>query len=148
MISALRVAPNTFDTSFIEKFKHMKTLKNVLLINALSSGATGLGLIAFATPIAILFGVNNPTPILEIGIFLFAFAVLVFRESSRTTHSLKIVKWIIALDISWVVVSLLVVILQLFNLTPLGYLAIGAVALWVAGMAYLQINGVKRLTIA
>jgi hypothetical protein len=38
--------------------------------------------------------------------------------------------------------------LQLFNLTPLGYFGIGAVALWVAGMAYLQINGMNRLTAA
>jgi hypothetical protein len=126
----------------------MKTLKNVLLLNALSSGATGLGLIAFATPIATLFGVNKPTLILAIGIFLFVFAILVFRESKRTLHNLKMIKLIIALDVSWVIVSLLIVVLQLFNLTPLGYLAIGAVAFWVAAMAYLQINGVKRLTIA
>ena len=125
----------------------MKTLKNVLLINALSSGATGLGLIAFAGPIAVLFGVNKSTPVLEVGIFLVAFALLVFRESKRPSHNQKMLKWIIALDISWVIVSLLVVILQLFNLTPLGYLAIGAVAVWVAGMAYFQIIGVKRLAI-
>ena len=58
------------------------------------------------------------------------------------------VKLIIALDISWVLVSVLIVMLQLFNLTPLGYFAISAVGLWVAGMAYLQINGLKRLTVA
>jgi hypothetical protein len=126
----------------------MKTLKNVLLVNALSSGATGLGLIAFAAPIAILFGISNPTPIVEVGIFLVAFAILVFRESRRTIHNLKTVKLIIALDISWVLVSLFVVVLQLFNLTPVGYLGIAAVAIWVAGMVYLQINGMKRLTVA
>ena len=126
----------------------MKTLKNVLLVNALSSGATGLGLIAFASPIAILFGISEPTPVMEVGIFLVAFAILVFRAFRRTIHNLKMIKLIIALDISWVFVSLLIVTLQLFNLTPLGYFAIGAVGLWVAGMAYLQINGMKRLTVA
>jgi len=126
----------------------MKTLKNVLLVNALSSGATGLGLIGFAAPIAILFGITESAPILEVGIFLVAFAILVFKEGRRTIHNLKIVKLIIALDIVWVLVSLLVVLLQLFNLTPLGYFGIGAVALWVAGMAYLQINGMNRLTAA
>ena len=126
----------------------MKTLKNVLLVNALSSGATGLGLIAFSAPIAILFGISEPTPVMEVGIFLVAFAILVFREGRRTTYNLRIVKLIIALDIAWVLVSTLIVLLQLFNLTPLAYFAISAVALWVAGMAYLQINGMKRLTVA
>lgn len=126
----------------------MKTLKNVLLVNALSSGATGLGLIIFASPVAILFGVSKAAPVIEVGIFLVAFAILVFSEARRTIHNLKMVKLIVALDISWVLVSLLVVALQLFNLSPLGYLGIGAVALWVAGMAYLQINGMKRVTVA
>ena len=126
----------------------MKTLKNVLFVNALTSGATGLGLIAFAAPIAILFGISEFTPVMEVGIFLFVFSILVFREGKRTSYNLRMVKLIIALDIVWVLVSLLVVLLQLFNLTPLGYFGIGAVALWVAGMAYLQINGLKRLTVA
>jgi len=125
----------------------MKTLKNVMLVNALSSGATGLGLIAFAAPVAILFGISETTPIMEIGIFLVAFAILVFKEARRTIHNLTMVKLIIALDVSWVLVSLLVVVLQLFNLRVIGYFAIGAVALWVAGMAYLQLNGMKRLTV-
>ena len=96
----------------------MKTLKNVLLVNALSSGATGLGLIAFAAPIAILFGISEPTPVMEVGIFLVAFAILVFREGRRTIHNLKIVKLIIALDISWVLVSLLVVAVATFQFDP------------------------------
>jgi len=126
----------------------MKTLKNVLFVNALTSGATGLGLIAFAAPIAILFGISEFTPVMEVGIFLFVFSILVFREGKRTSYNLRMVKLIIALDIGWVLVSVLVVMLQLFNLTPLGYFAISAVGLWVAGMAYLQINGLKRLTVA
>ena len=79
-----RTVPNTFD-SIIQpkKDKHMKTLKNVLLVNALSSGATGLGLIAFAAPIAILFGISEPTPVMEVGIFLVVFAILVFRGGQK-----------------------------------------------------------------
>jgi hypothetical protein len=124
----------------------MKTLKNVLLINALTSGATGLGLVAFAAPVSILFGLNNATPVLEVGIFLMAFATLVFRESRRENQ--KMVKLIISLDIGWVLISLFVIILQLFNLTLIGYLAIGAVAVWVAGMAYFQIKGLRQIAIA
>jgi hypothetical protein len=126
----------------------MKTLKNVLILNALSSGATGLGLVLFAAPIAILFGLDRPTPVLEAGIFLLVFAIFVFVESRRATQNPNMVKLIIALDLGWVLVSLLVVALQLFSLTQLGYFAIGVVAIWVAAMAYLQIGGLKRLTIA
>jgi hypothetical protein len=126
----------------------MKTLKNVLLLNALSSGATALALVAFAAPIAILFGLDKPTPVLEVGIFLLLFAIFVFLESRRATQNPKRVKLIIGIDLGWVAASTLIVALQIFSLTPLGYFAIGAVALWVAGMAYLQIGGLKRLTIA
>jgi hypothetical protein len=37
----------------------MKTLKNVLLINGVSSGVTGLGLVLFAASLADLFGTSS-----------------------------------------------------------------------------------------
>lgn len=126
----------------------MKTLKNVLLINALSSGATGIGLSAFASSIAELFGVNGPVPVIAVGVFLIGFAILVFRESMRTTLQAKMIRLIIVLDSAWVVASLIIIVLQLFNLSSVGYFAIGAVALWVGAMAYLQISGVKQLNSA
>ena len=107
-----------------------------------------MGLVVLASPIAILFGLENTTAVSEVGIFLVVFAILVFREGRRIHQNEKMVKFIIALDIAWVVSSLLIIVLQLFNLTVIGYLAIGAVALWVAGMAYLQINGLKRISAA
>lgn len=123
----------------------MIALKNVLRINALSSGATGIGAILFASPVTDLFGLNNSTAILAVGIFLLAFALLVFRESQRSIQNWKAVRTIIALDITWVVLSAAIVLLQLFNLSLWGYLSIAAVALWVAGMAYLQHAGLKRI---
>lgn len=126
----------------------MKTLKNVLLINALSSGATGIGLIVFARGVAELFGIVAYGVLWGVGFFLFSFAVLVFVESRRYPHNPRTVKLIIALDVMWVVGSLVIVLLQMFNLSGIGYLATSAVALWVAAMAYLQINGVKQITSA
>lgn len=126
----------------------MKTLKNVLLINAMSSGATGIGLIGFASPIAKLFGLNSPLPISEVGVFLTVFALFVFLEGRRPILRAGKIKVIIALDVTWTLVSLFVIGLQLFDLTSAGYLAIGAVALWVFAMAYLQYNGVKQITTA
>lgn len=126
----------------------MKTLKNVLFINALSSGATGVGLIVFASWIAELFGVITPTPVMGVGFFLVGFAILVFRESRRTILHVKMIRLIVLLDSAWVVTSLIVIVLQLFDLSSVGYFAIGAVAVWVGAMAYLQSSGVRQLTAA
>jgi hypothetical protein len=126
----------------------MLRLKNVLLINAISSGATGLALIVFASAIADIFGVTATTAITEVGIFLLVFALFVFREGQRITPNSNAVKVIITLDVTWVIPSTLIVILQLFKLTSLGYITIVAVALWVAVMAYLQRVGLKETTSA
>lgn len=126
----------------------MKTLKNVLFINALSSGATGVGLIVFASWIAELFGVNTPAPVMGVGFFLVGFAILVFKESRRSILHIKMIRLIILLDSAWVVTSLIVIVLQLFDLSSVGYFAIGAVAVWVGAMAYLQSSGVRQLTSA
>jgi hypothetical protein len=134
--------------SFIKTFNYMLTLKNVLRINGISSGATGLGLIVFASAVADLFGVSNSAAIQEVGVFLVVFALFVLWESQRTIHRWKIVRLIIALDSMWVLASGVIVILQLFNLTMLGYLSIGAVAAWVAGMAYLQNAASKEINSA
>jgi hypothetical protein len=126
----------------------MLRLKNVLLINAISSGASGLALIVFASAIADIFGVTAPTAITEVGIFLLVFGLFVLREGQRATPNSNAVKVIITLDVTWVIASTLIVILQLFKLTPLGYITIVAVALWVAVMAYLQRVGLKETTSA
>jgi hypothetical protein len=122
----------------------MKTLKNVLLINGISSGATGLGLVLFATPIAELFGTSSHQAMWFVGGFLLSFATLVLVEGLKDVPNMKMVRLIIVLDISWVIASVLVVALQLFKLSSIGYLAIGAVAIWVAAMAYFQLQGVKE----
>jgi hypothetical protein len=123
----------------------MKTLKNVLLVNGLSSGATGVVLLVFADQIATLFTVPNSIPFIAVGIFLIGFATMVFFESRRPAHNVKMVKFIITLDFLWIIASASIVVLQLFNLSPLGYGLIGAVAAWVMLMAYLQFTGFRNI---
>ncbi len=123
----------------------MKTLKNVLLLNAVSSGATGIGLIVFAASVSELFGIIDYRALWGVGAFLFSFACLVFIESKRFPHNLSMVKLIIALDVMWVLGSFSIVLLQMFHLSGVGYFAISLVAIWVSAMAYLQINGVKQI---
>jgi hypothetical protein len=122
----------------------MTTLKNVLLINALSSGATGLLLIEFPSFIAQLFGVSQTMPFMATGIFLVAFSLLVYYASRQKPVNKTLVRWIIALDIMWVADSLIIVGGQLFDFTLIGYAITSAVALWVALMAFMQIRRLKE----
>ncbi|MEO6285237.1 MAG: hypothetical protein ABIN80_10885 [Dyadobacter sp.] len=126
----------------------MTTLKNVLIINALSSGATGLILATFPSYIAGLFGAAQTMPFVAVGVFLLIFAAIVFTQGRKNPLSTGWIKLIIVLDILWVVESLMIIATEMFGLTPLGYCLIGAVALWVALMAFLQLKGLRQLKIA
>ena len=126
----------------------MISLKNVLLINAVSSGATGIGLVVLAETVAELVGTPAAGAVMGVGIFLVVFAAGVLNEAVQRTIRVNRVYIIIALDILWVAGSIAIVLPQLFQLTAIGYIAITAVALWVAAMAYLQIKGVKQMAAA
>jgi hypothetical protein len=122
----------------------MNMLKNVLLVNALSSGATGVLLVLFPGWVAGLCGAPLSWPFVAAGLFLIVFAALVFAQSRKQVMQKGWIKLIIALDIIWVVESLIIVVPQLFGLSFLGYFLIGAVAGWVALMAFLQSRGLKQ----
>jgi hypothetical protein len=122
----------------------MISLKNVLLVNGVSSGVTGLQLIIFGNMAAGLFGVSQPQAFWGVGIFLVAFAAFVVAEGLQPHPREKQVRVIIALDSLWIVASLVIIVLQLFNLSAIGYAAITAVAAWVGLMAYLQSRGLKK----
>jgi membrane protein insertase Oxa1/YidC/SpoIIIJ len=81
---------------------------------------------------------------MAVGIFLVAFALLVYYASRQNPVSKVLIRWIIALDIIWVADSLIVITGQLFGITFIGYTITLAIALWVGLMAYLQIKGLKE----
>jgi hypothetical protein len=122
----------------------MKALKNVLLINAVSSGATGVGLLLLGNFMADLFGVPEPQAFWGVGIFLIGFAIFVFVEGIKIPPRQHRVVLISVLDCAWVAASFVLVIFHLFDLTTTGYVLITGVALWVAAMAYLQLSGLKK----
>lgn len=124
----------------------MTTLKNVMLINALSSGATGLLLIIFSGYTAQLFGVTEQMPFVAVGILLLLFAVFVFAHSLRNPLSKRWIKVIVAIDILWVIESLIIVFPKMFAFSAMGYILIAAVALWVTLMAVLQAKGLKQFS--
>jgi hypothetical protein len=126
----------------------MTTLKNVLLLNGVSSGATALLLVLFPSAIATIFGTTSTLPFIGAGIFLLIFAAFVLNESRQNPLRTGMIKIILVLDILWVIDSLALVVFQLFDLSFWGYLLIGGVALWVAVMAFLQQKGLKSIPVA
>jgi hypothetical protein len=120
-------------------------LRHVLFLNGISSGATGALLAVFAGTFASWFGVATPAPFIEVGLFLVAFAALVIVAALRQPMAPGLVRLIIGLDVSWVLVSILVVVLQPFTISWVGNLLILAVAAWVAAMAGLQWRGLRQL---
>jgi hypothetical protein len=124
----------------------MTTLRNVLMINAITSGITGLILVAVPGFVANLFATSNTTVLVGVGIFLVAFAAMVFITSLQHPLSGKTVSLIVVLDALWVLTSLGIIMLQLLDVSTLGYFLIGGVAAWVALMAYLQFNAMRQLS--
>lgn len=124
----------------------MLPLSTTMQINAISSGATGAVLIMFAKPVASIFGVTQTAPFICIGIFLVLFAALVFIVSKKQPINTQAVRFIVLLDVLWVITSLFAIIFLFSTITSIGNMVIAVVAVWVAGMAYLQSKGFKLYT--
>jgi hypothetical protein len=116
-----------------------------LLINGISSGVTGVGLVSFAPSVAAITGLDNSLVWYSVGIFLVAFALFVLSTAMRPAPTYNRVRMITALDASWVIGSL-IVITSPIEFTMIGRIAIILVALWVALMALLQYRGLRTLT--
>lgn len=120
-------------------------LKQILLINAISSGLTGILLVIMPHVFATIFKISQTTPFTFIGWFLILFASFVLVTAFRTAVYTKWTRIIIGIDTLWVIVS----IIGTFALVPLisfiGATIILAVAGWVGLMAYLQTKSLKNL---
>jgi hypothetical protein len=125
----------------------MKTLKNVLLLNAVTSGATGLGLVVLPGFFANLFATSARMPFTGTGIFLVVYGILVFVESRRQIVNANWVRFIALMDAAWVIGSALIVVFQAFDISMFGYLMIGGVGIWVGLMGYLQYIGLRRVAL-
>jgi len=122
----------------------MLSLSNILKVNAITSGATGILLVLFPNVTALLFEVNTTVPFIEVGLFLVLFALFVFSTSVRKPIGRRNVKLIIALDTLWVVGSAIAILSLYTSISLWGTLIIAGVALWVAMMAILQNRALKH----
>lgn len=120
-------------------------LKNVLLINAISSGATGILLTAMPNFFAELFAVGNSMPFTEVGIFLILFSMFVFITALSSQARKSRAKIITALDVTWVIASAVVVVILFSSISTIGSFLIIGVAVWVGLMAYLQNKNLQSI---
>lgn len=123
----------------------MLSLSNILKINAISSGVTGLMLVVFPQFVADVFEVTVASPFIMVGVFLVLFSLFVFRVSMKLPLKIKSVMTIVALDIAWVIGSAIALVLLYSSISFIGSLVIAGVALWVGVMAYLQNRGVRSV---
>lgn|SRR5690606_10339158 len=114
------------------------TLKNVLLINAISSGVTGALLVLIPGIVSTLFKAKSAIPFVGVGVFLLLFSLFVLLTAFKNAIQKNWTKLIIGLDIAWVMVSIIATVLLFSSVSIAGSAIILAVAAWVGLMAYLQ----------
>lgn len=120
------------------------TLRNVLRVNALSSGLTGLLLAIFPDMFSSLFAIGSTEPFIWVGVFLIVFAIGVVIVSMGGSLDGTAVSVIIFADAAWVVASVAVVLAPL-SMSVYGILMILSVACWVSLMAMLQYRGLRQI---
>lgn len=121
-----------------------RKLKWVLLANGTFSLLSGLALITLAESIARLMGIANNEVLRYVGIGLIVFAGTVLYAAFKKPISKQQVWSIIVQDWAWVVASILVIVLQTWQLTATGYWMIGVVAIIVGDFAIFQMRYLKR----
>ncbi len=125
---------------------HPDFLRRVLWADAVTSGATGLAMIAGAGVLERLLGLPSVLT-REAGLILLPFAVLVAVVASRARISPAAVWMIIAANAAWTIGSF-GVLAGGFATSTLGYGFVVAQALAVALLAELEYAGLRTLTAA
>ncbi len=120
----------------------MNQLQKALQINALFSGLSGILLVAGHNRVAGLFDTPNSSVFQVIGTALIYFSFTIYFEIKH--QNLLRVLFIIVQDSLWVVGSVLLLVLQPFDISMTGNGVIAAIALIVLLMAISQTNGLAQ----
>lgn len=118
-------------------------LRQVLSIDAVVSGATGLAMCLLAAPLEALLGV--PATLLRYaGIALLPFVAVVAYLATRDSVARSTVQAVIGCNAVWAIGSVLLLFTGWVEPTLLGYVFIVGQALIVAAFAELQYMGLQR----
>lgn len=123
-----------------------RLLRNSLRANAVFSLVSGLTFTIGATPIADFLGVAPAALVTSVGLNLLGFAAALVWLASRPVVSPVLAKIVIALDVGWIVGTVVLVYADTF--TRGGALASILVANVVLAFALLQWIGVRKVELA
>ena len=120
----------------------MNELQKALKGNAIFSSISGITMILLNRQIANLFGTVNNTVFWIVGLILIYFAITICYEIKRQRR--LAVLWVIIQDYIWVIGSLVLIIINPFQITQIGNFIIGIIALIVLYMGIYQMIALKK----
>ena len=119
-------------------------VRNALYANAIFSTISGFSFIFFTQPFSQFLGWSNLWIMPVVGTGLLGFAYTVYSIAKSEAIDSSKVKSIIFADLTWVLLSILIIVTPIFPLTPGGKWAAGILADIVATFALLQYLGLRR----
>ena len=121
----------------------MNALKRYLAINSGFSAICGITMLVFSSGLHSFFDIQNEYVFPVIGINLIVFSVFVWFVAQKQLTNRILVNLISGLDALWVLGSLIIILLGLFDLSRNGIILIGVVAVWIAFLGYKQFKNNK-----
>ena len=109
-----------------------------LTINGLFSAISGLAMLIFSKSFNDFFQVVNTYVFPLIGINLLPFSIFVLYVSRYQLKNKSLVTLIVILDVLWVVGSVVIISLDLFDLALNGKILMAVVAVWIGFLGYKQ----------
>ena len=123
------------------------SLSATLLTNTVTSAIAGLLLMAVPNPIGEFMGGVAPwlLQLVGAGLVLFALGVFLVRRTLSGSGSATGVAWVLALDMTWIIATPVVMLVYVQQLSLWGHLLLADVALLVMGFACLERYWLKRM---
>ena len=124
----------------------MNTLRLALVLNALFSLISGIVFVIFYKPIGTHLGIAPFLLVLFTGISLIGFSLFVGYTALKKMNSPGFVWSIIALDILWIVGTVITMLADIFPYTNLGDGVMAGLSVVVFGFALAQYIGLQKLS--
>ncbi len=121
------------------------TLRWALQANAIFSGISALIFIFGSRPVSEFLGSVPPAVLTAVGLALAVFAITLFWTASQHPIDSRLVRTAIALDLMWVLGSILLLLTDRVVFSPAGKWSVAIVADLVALFGALQYYGLRRV---
>lgn len=115
-----------------------RNLRMALKANSVFSLMSGILLLLFTKDIAELMNIDNHYVLVVVGVGMLLFFVSLIYNSTKIEISTLQVNFIIAQDYAWVIGSIALLVIDLYNISQSGNMIIGIVAIIVMLLGILQ----------